>query len=86
MFALNFETVIAFVIGALVACLLGWVFSLKTKGLFRLLLNTLVGVVALLLLSAFGVAALPVNPLTAVIVGALGVMGVIAVWIIAVFL
>ena len=81
-----FELTLSFVIGFLITALLGSLFSLKTKGLFRLLLNSLAGAAALLLLSLFKIAVLPVNPLSALNVGALGAPGLVAVWLITVFL
>ena len=81
-----FELILSFLIGFLTVSLIGTLFSLKTKGLFRLAFNSLGGAVALSLLSLFKVAVLPVNPVSALIVGLLGVPGLIAVWLIVVFL
>ena len=81
-----FELILSFLIGFLTVSLIGTLFSLKTKGLFRLALNSLGGAVALSLLSLVKVAVLPVNPVSALIVGLLGVPGLIAVWLIVVFL
>ena len=80
------ELVLSFIIGVTIVCLIGTLFSLKTKGLFRLAVNSIAGAVALILLSLFKIAVLPVNPLTALIVGLAGVPGLIGVWVITVFL
>ncbi len=80
------ELILSFIIGLCIVCLIGTLFSLKTKGIFRLAVNSVAGAVALILLSLFKIAVLPVNPLTALIVGLTGIPGLIGIWLIAVFL
>ena len=80
-----FELVLSFIIGAACVTLFATLFSVKTKGVFRLLLNSVAGAVLLLALSLFKVIVLPVNPLTACVVGLLGVPGLVAVILIVVF-
>lgn len=80
------EIFISFVIGALLVALTGRVFSLKTKGLVRLLINSVAGGVLLVGLSLFHVVYLPLNPLNAFITGLLGLPGLIVVWLVVVFL
>lgn len=79
------EIVLSFVIGFSIVGLLAFLFSLKTKGFFRILLNSLCGTLALVLLSLFRVDVVALNPLNALIVGILGAPGFIALWIISVF-
>lgn len=80
------EIILSFVIGAILIVFTGWVFSLKTKGIFRLLINTAVGGIVLFVLSLTNVAALPINPLNALIVGFLGVPGIALIFLIVLFL
>ena len=81
-----FEIVISFVIGLLLILLLGWIFRLKTKGLKRLIINTLCGGVIFCLLPLFKVVSVAINPLNALITGFLGIPGLIAVILLSVFL
>jgi inhibitor of the pro-sigma K processing machinery len=74
------------VIGLLLAGLLGWVFALKTKGLLRILFNSLAGVILLLCLTLFKILYVPLNPVSALLVGFLGVPGVALVYVITAFL
>jgi hypothetical protein len=80
------EIAASFIIGLLLILLLVWVFSIKSKGLTRALLNTLAGAFVLIALSLFNVAALPLNPLNALLTGFLGVFGLVVVYVITVYL
>ena len=77
---------ISFAIGILLVLLLGWVFSLKTKGLMRLLFNSLAGIILLLCFALFKIVYVPLNPLNALLVGFLGAPGLGLVVIITIFL
>lgn len=52
-----------------------WVTRLKTKGVTRLLINSLAGGALVAGLSAFGVITLPFNAFNAALVGVLGLPG-----------
>ena len=80
------EIILGLISGLLLLVILGWIFSLRTKGIIRLLINTVAGVVFLVLLNVFGIATLAVNPLNALIVGFFGIFGVVGIWLITVFL
>ncbi|MDR0426840.1 MAG: pro-sigmaK processing inhibitor BofA family protein [Clostridiales bacterium] len=80
-----FSVILSFFIGGLLIVLLSILFSVRTKGLFRLLLNSLAGGLALLLFGLFDVMFLPVNPLNALLVGALGVPGLAVIILVALF-
>jgi hypothetical protein len=80
------EIILSFVVGGAVAVLLGMVFSLKTKGLLRLLINIAAGCIALALLSLFKVPPFKLNPMSAFIVGLTGVPGLAIVFVIVTFL
>lgn len=80
------EYILAFIAGAAIAGLLGLVFSLKTKGFIRILINLLAGVIALVVLNLFKVPYFPLNALNVFIVGILGVPGLVLILIIRLFL
>ncbi|MCI8596689.1 MAG: hypothetical protein HFE35_07775 [Clostridia bacterium] len=81
-----YETLISFFIGALIVVFCGWLFSLKTKGILRLLFNTAAGAFLLVALSVFTPLNLPLNPLSALITGILGLPGAALVIVITLFL
>lgn len=83
---MNYETVLSFFIGALIVLFVGWLFSLKTKGLLKLLVNTAAGAFLLVGLSVFTPLSIPLNPLNALITGVLGIPGAALVIIIVYFL
>ena len=58
--------------GGALAALAGFVFNLRTKGMFRLLVNSLAGSLLLLVLSLSGLVVLPLNPFNALLTGVLG--------------
>ncbi|MCL2255821.1 MAG: pro-sigmaK processing inhibitor BofA family protein [Firmicutes bacterium] len=82
----TFEIILGFLSGLILLIILGWIFSFKTKGIVRIILNTVVGAIVLVLLNVLGVATIAVNPLNAVIIGFFGVFGVLGVWLITMFL
>lgn len=81
-----YETLLSFFIGGVLVLFVGWLFSLKTKGIFRLALNTIAGALLLLGLSIFTPLDIPLNPLNALIVGFLGIPGAVLVVVIVYFL
>ena len=66
--------------------LAGFIFNLRTKGIFRLVLNTLVGGILLVVLSLTGLLNLGLNPFNALITGVLGVFGPIIIIAVTFFL
>lgn len=81
-----YETLLSYCIGALIVLFCGWLFSLKTKGILRLLFNTAAGAFLLAALSVFTPLQLPLNPLSALIVGILGLPGAALIVVIVCFL
>ncbi len=73
---MSYETILSFAIGAAAALVIGFLFSLKTKGLLGLLFNTAAGGLLLTILSIFTPLNLPLNPLNALLCGVLGVPAV----------
>ncbi|MCL2751926.1 MAG: pro-sigmaK processing inhibitor BofA family protein [Firmicutes bacterium] len=70
------EIATGFAVGAALIVLSFYIFKLPVKGLYRFLLNALLGCVLLVCLNLFGIGVLPLNPLNALVTGYLGVFGV----------
>ena len=71
----NWETALIFVAATALVAIVVWVTRLKTKGVARVLINSLAGGALIAGLSAFNVIVLPVNAFNALLVGVLGVPG-----------
>lgn len=71
----NWETILIFVAAAVLVAIVAWVTRLKTRGVARVVINSLAGGALIAGLSAFNIIVLPVNALNAVIVGLLGLPG-----------
>ena len=78
--------VLSFAIGLTLILLLGWVFSLRTKGLIRLAFNSIAGLILILSFNLLRIVHLPLNPLNVLIVGFLGAPGVVVVGLLNLFL
>lgn len=74
--------ILSFIAGVILVILLGWVLRLKTKGLLRILFNSLAGAIVVFGFLLFKVAYLPINPLNALLVGFLGIPGIVLVIVI----
>lgn len=86
---LNWELILAFALGLTLLSLIGWLLLVPMRLMWRLLAGSLLGGGALLLINRFGALfgyALPVNPLTALLSGVLGVPGVALVAVLAALL
>jgi len=81
-----FGVAISFIIGLGLVLLLGFVFSLKTKGILRILINSVAGLLILLAFVLFRLLYIPLNPLNALLVGFFGVPGLILIVVIVLFL
>ena len=71
---------LAFILGMMVLYLVAWIFLVPMKVVGKLLLNSLIGAVVLLLINMIGAGFgihIPLNLLTSGIVGLLGVPGVV---------
>lgn len=73
---MSYETLISYFIGALAVLFCGWLFSLKMKGLVKIAVNAAAGGLLLLALSLFLPIHIPLNPVSALLAGLLGVPGV----------
>ncbi|AEE95388.1 pro-sigmaK processing inhibitor BofA family protein [Mahella australiensis] len=77
---IQFSTILAFAGGLVLLYLVGWLLLVPLKIVWRLIYNGIIGGVVLWLLNLIGSYfgfTLAINPLTALIVGFLGVPGVI---------
>ena len=83
---MQYETILSYFIGFAAVCIAGLLFSLKTKGLLGLLFNTALGALLLTVLSLCTPLKIPLNPLTALICGFMGVPGIGLILLIVYFL
>lgn len=71
----TWETILIFIAAVALVAVVVWVTRLKTRGVARVLINSLAGGALITGLSAFNIIVLPVNLLNAFIVGLLGLPG-----------
>ncbi len=64
-----------FCAAALLIAVVAWVMRLKTRGVLRVVINSLAGASLIAGLSAFNIIALPLNAFNAILVGVLGLPG-----------
>ena len=79
------EIALAFLIGILLIGITVFVFRLGSEGLLGLLINAALGAIVIAALSFFGIFPIPLNPLTALMVGYGGVIGAILIIIVLLF-
>lgn len=73
------ELVASFAVGLALLCLIGYLLLVPMRLMWRLMAGSLLGALALMIINRFGALlnySLPVNPLSALAVGALGLPGV----------
>lgn len=79
-FSIEYNIVIAYIIGLFLLYILGWLLVVPRKFLLRLILNGIIGAVVLFFLNiagkSFGIY-VAVNPVTSLVVGFLGIPGLI---------
>ena len=71
----GWETILIFAAAAMLVAVVAWVMHLKTRGVLRIVINSLAGGALIAGLSAFNIIALPLNAFNAVLVGVLGLPG-----------
>ena len=79
---ITWELIVSFALGLMLLYLIGWLLLVPMKFLWRLLAGSLLGGLALWLVNHFGSLvgySLPLNPLTALVTGALGLPGLLLV-------
>lgn len=71
---ITWETALVFVAAAALVAIVAWVMHLKTRGVLRVIINSIAGGALIAGLSAFGFA-LPLNAFNAALIGVLGLPG-----------
>lgn len=85
----EFNVILAYVFGIILIYLVGRMFLMPIKLIFRLVYNALIGGVMLWLLNVVGVYIgfnIPINPITALVAGFLGLPGVVLLILFKVFI
>jgi len=75
----SWDLVLSFALGLILLYLIGWLLLVPMKFLWRLLAGSMLGGLALWLINRFGALwafSVPLNPLTALITGLLGMPGI----------
>lgn len=76
---ISWELIVAFALGLTLLYLIGWLLLVPMRLMWRLMAGSLLGALALMIINRFGALlnyGLPLNPLSALAVGALGLPGV----------
>ncbi len=82
---MDINIIIAFALGLLLIYLIGRVMLVPLKWVFKLLVNAAVGGIILYVINYFGIfmnVHIPLNPITALTVGFLGIPGIILLFIV----
>ncbi len=80
MMGIEFNVVIAYVFGLILLYIVGWVLLVPLKIVIKLIYNSIIGGVILILINVVGGFLgihIGINPLTAIIAGVLGIPGVV---------
>jgi len=80
------NTVLSYAIAIIITILLIVVFSVKKRGIIKIIINLSAGLCALIILVLFNVYPFTLNPLTAFLIGVLGAPGLIVIFVILRFL
>ena len=75
---ISWELIVAFALGLTLLYLIGWLLLVPMRLMWRLMAGSLLGALALMIINRFGALlnySLPLNPLSALAVGALGLVG-----------
>lgn len=78
--ALQFNVIIAYVFGLILLYVIGWILVVPLKVILKLIYNGILGGIALIVINVLGGfigISIGINPITALIVGALGMPGVV---------
>ena len=76
---ISWELIVAFALGLMLLYLIGWLLLVPMRLMWRLMAGSLLGALALMIVNRFGALfgyGLPLNPLSALAVGVLGLPGV----------
>ena len=85
---ISFVSIVGYILGILIVCVVSGIFLKPIKFVLKLILNSAVGMGIIALVNLIGSGAgihIGLNPVTAIVVGSLGVPGVILVLLLQVF-
>ena len=85
---ISFVSIVGYILGILIVCVVSGIFLKPIKFVLKLVLNSAVGmgIIALINLLGSGIGVhIGINPVTAVLVGLLGVPGVILILVLQIF-
>ncbi len=85
---ISFVTAVGYVLGILIVCVISGIFLKPIKFVLKLVINSIVALVFMALINLIGSGAgihIGLNPVTAVVAGALGIPGVILILILQIF-
>ena len=85
---LSFVSIVGYVLGILIVCVISGIFLKPIKFVLKLVLNSIIALVFMALINLIGSGAgihIGLNPVTAVIAGALGIPGVILILLLQIF-
>lgn len=85
---LTFSTAMGYLLGMLIIFVVGWVFLKPVKFIIRLAANSVLGGVFIWIINLLGKTAgihIGLNPVTAIVAGALGIPGVILILLLQIF-
>lgn len=86
---MDLNVIVAFALGVLLIYLIGRVMLIPLKLVFKLIMNGIIGGIVLWVINYFGAYInihIPLNPITALIVGFLGIPGVVLLLVIQQFI
>ena len=83
---MNYEIVLGYAAGGIAVLFVGWLFSLRLRGLVGIALNTAAGALLLTVLSLCTPLNVPLNAFNALVVGLLGLPGAALVTVLSCFL
>ncbi len=85
---ISFVSIVGYVLGILIVCVISGIFLKPIKFVLKLVLNSALALVFMALINLIGSGAgihIGLNPVTAVIAGALGIPGVILILLLQIF-
>ena len=85
---MSFVSIVGYVLGILIVCVISGIFLKPIKFVLKLILNSIIALVFMALINLIGSGAgihIGLNPVTAVVAGALGTPGVILILLLQIF-
>ena len=85
---ISFVSVVGYILGILIVCVVSGIFLKPIKFVLKLILNSVAGIAIIAVINLIGAGAgihIGLNPVTAILVGVLGVPGVILTLLLQIF-